>query len=188
MRSAKNDRSRFRMQKRRGSELFEFTLVILPFLGFMSLIMNLGWAIFTQSTIQFAVAQGVRYAVTSPKLGALGMAASVQTYVQQNALGLLSGTAGTATGVDGWNYIYVDYYTVNGDGTLTQIPPGTNGADLTTDFQNLPLVEVSVQNRPGTFFMQFVQMPGLGSLSPIQSTAASWDRMEAPPLTGTPSM
>jgi Flp pilus assembly protein TadG len=175
-----------RKQRRHGSELIEFTLVFLPFLAFMSLIVNLGWAVYTRATLQYAVAQGVRYAITSGTVTGMGLRASVQTFVQQSAIGLLLKTPGAATGVNGWNYIYVDYYQVNGDGTLTSLD-GVNGAAWQAAFQsttgNLPLVEVSVQNKPTMFLMQFVQLPGMGVLSPIQGSAAAWDRMGSPPLT-----
>lgn len=182
-----DDRERLRRsgrQRRSGSELVEFSLVLLPFLAFMTLILNLGWVVFVQSALQYAVAQGGRYAITSQTLSGMGMRASIQTYVQQNACGMLRNTSGAATGVNGWNYIYVDWYTVNSDGTLSSVNTLT-GSAYTTAMMNLPLVEVSVQNVPGMFMMQFVQIPGMGTLSPIPYTAVSWDRMGSPPIDST---
>jgi Flp pilus assembly protein TadG len=175
---------RSRKQRRHGSELIEFSLVLLPFLAFMTLIVNLGWVVFVQSTLQNAVAQGGRYAITSQTLSGMNLRASVQSYVQQNSCGMLRTTSGNPTGVNGWNYINVDWYAVNSDGSLTNLD-GQTGDTWKTSALNLPLVEVSVKNVPGMFVMQFVRIPGMGTLSPIPVTAVSWDRMGAPPIDST---
>ena len=174
---------RLRRQHRHGSELVEFTMVLIPFLSFMALILNVGWAVYIRATIQYAVAQGVRYAATSQTVAGLGWHASVQSFVQQSAFGALSATSGTATGVDGWNHIYVDCYLVNADGSLTAL---AGKCGMQTDGE-LPLVKVSVQSMPGKLFMPFIPLPGLALLAPIAHGAAAWDRMESPPLTGVPA-
>jgi Flp pilus assembly protein TadG len=187
MQSDEKNQPGSRRRKQRGSEMVEFTLVLLPFFGFMFLILNIAWAVYTRATVQFAVAQGVRYAITSQTMPGMGLRASVQTVVQQNAFGRLGATAGTATGVDGWNNIYVDYYAPTDAGTLTPLD-GETGATWTADAKNLPLVQVSVQGLTGKTLLPFVKMPGMGSLTSITTTAVAWDRMEAPPLSGTPAM
>lgn len=183
----RNIRSCKRKKSRKGSELLEFTLVLLPMLGFLFLILDIAWAVYSRSTLQYAVAQGVRWAVTSQTIGTMGLRASVQTVVQQNAFGRLNSTAGAATGVNGWNNIYVDWYLVNSDGTLTD-EDGVVGGDGMTKSGQLPLVEVSVQNLSAKTFMPTIKLPGLGSvLNPIAMTAVAWDRMESPPLSGIPA-
>ena len=184
MQDDRESQRRSRKRRRHGSELVEFGLVLLPFLAFMALIVNLGWVVFVQSTLQYAVAQGGRYAITSQTLAGMGMRASIQTYVQQNACGMLHTTSGAATGVNGWNNIYVDWYAVNTDGSLTNLDTLVGDAEAAA-MENLPLVEVSVKNVPGMFVMQFVQIPGIGTLKPIPVTAVSWDRMGAPPIDAT---
>jgi len=161
--------------------------VLLPMLGFLFLILDISWAVYSRSTLQYAVAQGVRYAVTSQTTGTMGLRASIQTVVQDNAFGRLRTTAGAATGVNGWNGIYVDYYLVNSDGSLTS-EDGATGTSWTTAAAELPLVEVSVQGLSSKTFMPTIKLPGLGpALSPIVMGAVAWDRMEAPPLAGTPA-
>lgn len=178
---------RLRRHRQRGSEIMEFTLVLLPMLGFLFLILDISWAVYSRSTLQYAVAQGVRYAVTSQTTGTMGLRASIQTVVQDNAFGRLRTTAGAATGVNGWNGIYVDYYLVNSDGSLTS-EDGATGTSWTTAAAELPLVEVSVQGLSSKTFMPTIKLPGLGpALSPIVMGAVAWDRMEAPPLAGTPA-
>jgi Flp pilus assembly protein TadG len=168
--------------RQRGSEILEFTLVLLPSLGFLFLILNVAWAVYSRSTLQYAVAQGVRYAVTSATLTGMGQRASIQTIVQNNAFGRLRKTTGTATGVNGWNNIYVDWYLVNADGSLTDEDGVVGGNGMQTDGE-LPLVRVSVQGLSVGTFMPTVKMVGLNSvLSGITMTAASWDRMESPPI------
>jgi len=157
--------------------------VLMPMLMFLFLILDIAWAVYSRSTLQYAVGEGVRYAVTSQTIGTMGLRASVQTVVQQNAFGRLNSTAGAATGVDGWNSIYVDCYLVNSDGSLTSSTCG-----MTTSGQ-LPLVKVSVQGISSKAFMPTLRLPGLGGdFTPIVMTAVAWDRMEAPPLSGTPAM
>jgi len=177
-----NKRPRLRGKRQRGSEMLEFTLVLLPSLGFVFLILNVAWAVYSRSTLQYAVSQGVRYAVTSQTISGLGQRASIQTMVQNNAFGKLRTTTGAATGVNGWNNIYVDWYLVNADGSLTNEDGVVGGNGMQSDGQ-LPLVKVSVQNLSVNNFMPTVKMVGLTStLNNIIMTAASWDRMESPPI------
>ena len=181
MRNREKDRSRLRKQRQRGAEMLEFTLVLLPLLGFLFLILNVAWAVYTRSTLQYAVAQGVRYAVTSQTMSGMGARASIQKVVQSNAFGRLGATSGSATGVNGWNNIYVDWYLVSASGTLTNEDGVVGGNGMQADGQ-LPLVEVSVQSFSAKTLLPTVLMPGLGTLKPIVMTAVSWDRMEAPPI------
>jgi Flp pilus assembly protein TadG len=171
-----------RRRSQRGSEILEFTLVLLPSLGFLFLILNVAWAVYSRSTLQYAVAQGVRYAVTSQTISGMGQRASIQTVVQNNAFGKLRTTSGAATGVNGWNGIYVDWYLVNADGTLTNEDGVVGGNGMQSDGE-LPLVKVSVQNLSVGTFMPTIKMVGISSVfSGIMMTAASWDRMETPPI------
>jgi hypothetical protein len=138
--------------------------------------------VYSRSTLQYAVSQGVRYAVTSQTISGLGQRASIQTMVQNSAFGKLRTTTGTATGVNGWNNIYVDWYLVNADGSLTNEDGVAGGNGMQSNGQ-LPLVKVSVQNLSVNNFMPTVKMVGLTSiLNNIIMTAASWDRMESPPI------
>jgi Flp pilus assembly protein TadG len=174
-------RSGSRRRRQRGSQILEYTLVLLPALGFLFLILDVAWAVYSRSTLQYAVAQGVRYAVTSQTMGTMGQRASIQTVVQSNAFGKLNGTSGTATGVNGWNSIYVDWYLVNADGTLTNEDGVVGGNGMQAD-GSLPLVKVSVQNFTSNTFMPTIKMPGLTTLNSIIMSAVSWDRMESPPV------
>jgi len=153
--------------------------MILPVFGFVFLLMDVAWAVRTQAILQYAVAQGVRYAVTSQTLPNMNHRASIQTIVQQNAFGLLSATK-TVPGTNGWNNIYVDWY----------LPDGTNEDGVTNGNgeQNgvYPLVKVSVQNITQNSLMPSIVIHGAGKLGALTLSAQAWDRMEAPPLSGIP--
>jgi Flp pilus assembly protein TadG len=181
MQSNQKNRSGLRKVKQRGSEMIEFTLVLLPFLGFTFLILNIAYAVYQRSTIQHAVAQGVRYAVTSATSTGLGARSSIQKVVQSNAFGSMSscGSPPTAT-TNPWCNISVDWYLVDQDTGALVSQDGTKGGNCMTNDGQLPLVEVSVQPHPGKFLVPFVKTPGMGTLSAISIGAVAWDRMEAP--------
>ena len=170
--------SRLRKQKQRGSEMLEFTLVMLPMLMFLFLILDVAWAVYSRATLQYAVAQGVRFAVTSLTIGTLGQKDSIRTVVQQNAFGRL----GANSSAPAWAKIQVHFYLP--DGTDVSGVVGGNGQHNGV----YPLVQVSVEGLSQTTFMPTIKMPGLGTLSPIIMSARAWDRMEASPSTGPPAM
>ncbi len=168
--------------------MVEFTLTFLPFMGFMVVLLNMAWSIYTRSTLQFAVEQGVRYAVTSQTSGALGQVASIQAVVQKMSYGRLSSCGSPPTTLTNpWCKIYVNWYQVDpktGVATNVTSTVGGNGAVNGV----LPLVEVSVQGQTDSLLLPFIPMPGiqLGALNPISMNATAWDVMEAAPLCGQP--
>ncbi len=145
-----------RAYKQRGSQVVEFGLIIVPFCAFIFLLMDLSWAIFVKATMQYAVREGVRYAVTSQTMPAMGQDASIKTVVQQNAMGFLNGSAGAAE-------IFIRYYTPD---TLVETASNAGGN----------LVEVSVEGYSLTPLG-----PILRSAAPLILTARSSDRMEGSP-------
>lgn len=169
---------RSRKRKQRGSEMLEFTLVILPALMFLFLLLDVAWAVYSRATLQYAVAQGVRYAVTSQTIGALGQKDSIRTVVQQSAFGRL----GANSSAPAWANIQVHFYLP--DGTDVSNTVGGNGQHNGV----YPLVQVSVENLSQRTFLPTIRMPGLGTLSPIVMAARGWDRMEASPPTGPPAL
>lgn len=178
MRTPQKNRAGSRKRGQRGSEMLEFTLALLPQMMFLFLILDVAWAVYSRATLQYAVAQGLRFAVTSQTMGAMGQKDSIRTKVQQSAFGRL----GTNTSSPGWSSIQVHFYLP--DGTDVSSTAGGNGE------QNgvYPLVEVSVESFSQATFMPTIRMPGLGTLTPIIMSARAWDRMEAAPLTGVPAL
>jgi Flp pilus assembly protein TadG len=88
-----------RKDRRRGSQLVETMLTILPFFALAFLVMDAAWGLFIKSTLQQAVREGVRYAVTGQVSGALGQVASIEAVVKTQALGLLNGSQAASLSV-----------------------------------------------------------------------------------------
>jgi Flp pilus assembly protein TadG len=186
MRSFEKNRPHVRKRKQRGSQIVEYTLAFIPMLMFMFLILDVAWAIYSRATLQYAVAQGLRYAVTSQTGSlngvSLGQIDSIRAMVQKNAFGKLGSGGSSGTDLTGWNSIQVHFYLPNGT-DVTGVTGG-NGE------QNgvYPLVEVSVESFSQKTFMPTIRLPGLTGLGPIVMSARAWDRMEAPPMSGVPPM
>ena len=64
-------------------------LAMLPLLAILFAVLDLSIAIFVKNTVQFAVCQGVRYAVTSQTMPGMGQDDSIKSVVQGYTLGLL---------------------------------------------------------------------------------------------------
>jgi Flp pilus assembly protein TadG len=87
-----------------GSQMIEFSLVLLPLLAFVFLIMDVAWICFAQASIQHAVQVGVRAAVTNTlPSAASSMTSYVKSVVQNNAMGFLNGP-------DGLDKITITYF------------------------------------------------------------------------------
>jgi hypothetical protein len=147
--------------RRRGVALVELSLVLLPLLALLFAIIDFGFAIFLRSTFQYAVREGVRYAITGQTNPGSGQDASIKSVVQTNALGFLNGA-------DGASKIFIRYYV---PGTLTETQSNTGGN----------IVEVSIEGYTWNWMAPLMR----GSLGPLTVGARSSDRMEPPPG-GTP--
>jgi Flp pilus assembly protein TadG len=71
---------------RRGSELVEGMLMLLPFLALVFIIIDASYGIFLNSTLQYAVQAGVNYAALDT---ANGLMAGIQSTVQTQSLNLI---------------------------------------------------------------------------------------------------
>lgn len=172
-------------RRRRGVELIEFTLVLLPMLGFIFLLLDLGWAVYKRATLQFAVREGCRYAVINQVQAlkdssgnAYGMIDSVKWVVQSKAMGFL----GSKPTDPGYAAIQVRFYDPSASLT-TALPLPANCTDKTTAAPNWGgnLVEVSVEN-----YQAKALVPILRSAAPLNFVARSADRMEGNPMSGVP--
>jgi len=135
-------------RRRRGAELLEFTLTLLPMMAMITVLVCTAWAVFVRATLDYAVRSGVRYGitVTGTQATAAGsdLTTMVKSVVQQRSLGILRGSSGLAK-------IKVHYF---------QPPaPGSSAA----------AVDVSTQTNGNTplFIMQVsVEGYSLGALVP----------------------
>ena len=126
-------------RRQRGSEVIEFALCFLPLVIMLFMILNIAWAVFAKSTLEYAVRVGVRYGITVTGTQATAansnLTAMVKSTVQSNALGLLSGTSGLTK-------IKVHYFqppAVGSTGSVTDVSTSSTG--------NLPgnIMQVSVE-------------------------------------------
>ena len=68
--------------------------VLLPTFALITAFFDVSFALFSWSTIQNAVREGCRYAITFQTNGGQGQDASVKTIVQQNSMGLVTVAGG----------------------------------------------------------------------------------------------
>lgn len=142
-----------RKRRQTGAEVVEFGLTCLPLFGFIFLILDVSWMIFAQVTLQSAVRQGVRYAVTGQTMSGMGQDASIKTVVQRAAVGFLVGTSGS-------NQIAINYYN-----------PSTMASTSSNASGNI--VQVSIQG-----FALSPLGPILHSGSPVAVSAVALDIVE----------
>ncbi len=150
----------------RGSQTLEMALCLLPFLAIVFLTMSVAWAVYVKANLQHAVAEGVRYAITSQTMPGLGQDASIKTVVQQNSMGLLN--AGNLSKVA------IQYYLVD---------PTTGALAPTNSNLGGNIVEVSIVgyvSNPLMPILSWGQNAGPGN-TPNFFTVSASDRMEGSP-------
>ncbi len=95
-----------RRARQKGQDLLEFTFMVFVILGFIYMILDISWMVFTRATLQYAAREGCRYAAAngydnptySPANTAANETASILTTVEANSLGFLSATTPACTG------------------------------------------------------------------------------------------
>lgn len=160
-----NHRSARRGQ--RGDGLVEAALVIVPLMAMIFAILDFSIVIFLKSTFQFAVREGVRYAITYRTESGLGQDTSIKHVVQSRSMGFLSG--------DKIAYIQINYY-----------QPSNLTAPVTGTGSNAPgnVVEVAVVNFPWSWLAPL--QPDMDQAhrrtSPLTLSAYSSDVMQGLPV------
>ena len=81
-----------RNRRRSGQALLEFALTILPTFGLIFAFIDFGLLLFRWATLQNAVREGCRYAITFQTVTGDGQDASVESIVQQYAMGIVKTT------------------------------------------------------------------------------------------------
>jgi Flp pilus assembly protein TadG len=118
-----------RNRRRRGNALLESVFTILPTFALVFAFVDFGLLLFRWATLQEAVREGCRYAITFQTATGLGQDASIEAIVQQYGMGLVTTT-------DSPQHIFVSYYAVSNLNT-----PIASGGNVPGN-----IVEVSVQN------------------------------------------
>src|ERR1044072_3657398 len=109
--------------RRKGAEVLEFTLILLPMLIIVLVLLDTAWAIFAKSTLQYAVRIANRRGVTitaQQLTNGQCLTDVVKSTVQQNAFGMLKG--------DRLALIKVNYFQ----------PPAADSDDPVLDVSNRP--------------------------------------------------
>jgi Flp pilus assembly protein TadG len=103
--------TQFRRARQKGQELIEFTLMVFVVLGFIYMIIDVAWMVFTRATLQYAVREACRYAVAngydnpqySPPNNIAAELPGILKRVEDNSMGFLN-ASNAAT------YITVNWY------------------------------------------------------------------------------
>jgi Flp pilus assembly protein TadG len=172
-----------RAGRRKGAQLIEFTLVLIPLLSMVFVLLDTAWAIYAKATLQRAVREGVRTGITltsSQMANGACLTDTVKSLVQTQAMGLLNGATGLA-------YIKVTYY----------LPPSPTSASGVTDVSGNSngdaggnIMQVSVQNYSLSALLPRIFGTKTGNVddSPFIFSVWSADMIEptsAPPCIGT---
>ena len=150
-----------RNRRRSGVGTLELAFFLMPTFAIICGFVDIGMALFTWNTLQNAVREGTRYAITYQVIGGQGQIASIKSTVSTWAMGMVNPSATSSSGTN-VPYIEVNFYT-----PPTQANP--NGSLLpVTGNPNAPgnIVEVSVKNYPYALMAPFS-----GSLSSVTGTA-----------------
>jgi hypothetical protein len=163
------EHKRAKSSRRRGDVLVEGAFAILPLLAVLFAVLDFSIALFVKNTVQFAVCQGVRYAITSRTLPAMGHDASIKTTVQGYTLGFLNYLSADHVGA---NRIAITYYDPISLAPVTGVGSNAGG--------NIVVVSAS-----GLSWAWMV--PLLRNRAPLQFAVSSADIMEASPVAGAPA-
>lgn len=86
-------------RRERGSQVIEMGLMMLPFMAFIFLMLDISWAVFVKSSLQHAVREGVRYGITSRCKSGMHHDASIRDVVRKQSMGLLAGAEDSAISI-----------------------------------------------------------------------------------------
>ena len=154
-----------RNRRRSGNVLIESVFTILPTFALIFGFVDFGMVLYRWCTLQNAVREGCRYAITFQRSGTLGQDASVSAVVQSFAMGIVKTT-------DTPQHIFVNYYA----------PTDLTNAIATGG--NVPgnVVEVSVQNVTWTWLAPLSGTYALRSTTPLSLNIYSSDILGGYPV------
>jgi len=149
-----------RRLRQAGNNIVESALVLVPTLAIIVGIVDVAFGVFAHTTLQHAVREGTRYAVTYQVKSGMGHDESIKSVVQANAMGFLASASAMEK-------VHVRYF-----------DPATF-VELTGTGSNAPgnIVEISVEGLTRNWIASAL----LGKLSPMNFYIRSSDRMEGLP-------
>lgn len=184
-------RNSARNRSRRGSGLLELAFFLMPSFALICGFLDVGMALFTWNTLQNAVREGTRYAITYQVDGSGQQVTSIKNTVSTWAMGLVQASSTSSSGVN-VPYIEVNFYT-----SPTTANP--NGILLpATGTPNAPgnIVEVAVRNYPYALMAPFSGAIGATVSTSFYATPGtsmrvqvfSADVLGGTPVAGTPAI
>jgi hypothetical protein len=150
--------------RRRGNALIEMSLMIVPLFGLLFGIVDFGFAIFMRNSLQHAVREGVRSAVTYTQVEGQCVDASTKAIVKGQSMGFLAASQHDSK-------IKVRYFDPL-DGVEIQPPNGPSPGNI---------VEVAVEGYNYSWLV-----PLFWPSAPLALNVRSSDRMEGLPAGAAP--
>ena len=187
----KPERNSPRNRQRSGTGMLELTFLLMPTFALIGGFVDIGMALFTWNTLQNAVREGARYAVTYQTDSSGSQVTSIKNQTATWAMGMVNATNTVSSGAN-IPYIDVNFYT-----PPTQAVPNGTLIPATSSTRNSSgnIVEVSIKNYPYALMAPFS-----GALSATTATAFyatpgsslriqvySTDVLGGTPSTGTPT-
>jgi Flp pilus assembly protein TadG len=161
-----------RATRRRGQEIIEFSLILMPFFTLFFLQLSLSYYVFARVTLQEAVRTGVRWGITNSLAGCTGASAltpCVAKKVQTAAGGLLAGSTGLS-------YIQITYCRPPDPGTSGDCVDRTGQTDANRGGN---IMTVSVRQFPVVPLLPVITDWSQGAQTgPMYLTAVSADKIE----------
>ena len=152
-----------RRWRQRGAVQVEFALLLLPLFALVFLIMDVGWAVFAEVSLQEAAREGVRWGITGQLYtGCSGLDCSIKKVVQEFSFGFVNASE-----------ISIHYYSPCGGPTCT-LTEVTGQAGATAGGN---ILQVSIS---GVTVKSFGAL--LRTTSPLSLGATATDVMEAQPV------
>ncbi len=150
-----------------GNVIVECAFTLVPMFALILGFIDVGMMIYRWSTLQNAIREGSRYAITFQTSGGLGQDASVEQVVANYAMGIVKTT-------DTPNRIIVNYYS-----PTNMTTPIVSGGNIPGN-----IVEVSVQGIPFSWIMPLSGTIGapLYSTSPVTLNLYSLDMLGGYPV------
>jgi len=134
-----NSPARKRDRRRSGNVIIETVFTMMPLFALIFAFVDFGLLLFRWCTLQNAVREGCRYAITYQRNGASGQDASIAQQVQTYAMGVVTTSANPCTTSGGTTSgICVNYFAPS---NLNTAIPFANGGNVPGN-----VVEVSVRN------------------------------------------
>jgi Flp pilus assembly protein TadG len=181
-----------RNRRRTGNTITELAFMLMPTLALIFGFLDIGFAIFTWNTLQNAVREGARYAITYQVDGSGEQRQSIRNRVAAWSMGFVSASARVTTGPQTAGappppYVEINYYS-----QANMTAPLPNGTGGTAANRTGNIVEVAIRRYPYQWMAPFsgsLQSPFYATQStPLIINVYSSDVLGGTPIAGAPAI